>query len=340
MRLPNGYGSVTKLSGNRRRPYMIKKTEGYNDKGHPIVKIIGYAKTRTEALQILAEYNEDPYDIDSAKITTLEVITKYKESRKYIRLSDSTKKNYETYIRRLNPYYDKPYRELNGGQMQRLIDNESSYSTQGNFRNVLKNLDDFAIKNDIISTGYAQTLYVDKAVAKRKAKIFTEKEIKTLWKNVKKPGVSDVLIMIYTGFRISAVFGLKLKDVDLDKKTFQGGTKTDAGKDRIIPIHPKILPLVKEKIVNAPAEHLLYDKTYDQHTYFTFRMVYDDVMERFNFKHIPHDTRHTFRSRLDNEGANKTSIDLLMGHKSSDIGERVYTHKTIEQLRDTIELLD
>lgn len=340
MRLPNGYGSVTKLSGNRRRPYIIKKTEGYNEKGHPNIKIIGYAETRTEGLQMLAEYNSDPYDIDAAKITTLEVIERYKESRKYIRLSDSTKKTYETYIRRLKPHYNVPYRNLNGGQMQQLIDNESSYSTQGNFRNVLKNLDDFAIKNDIITTGYAQTLYVDPAIAKRKSKIFSEEEIKTLWKNTHKPGVQDVLIMIYTGFRISGVFEMKIENVNLEDETLQGGVKTVAGKDRIVPIHPKILPFIKEKIANAPGEHLLYDKHRTYHTYHTFREYFDDVMERFKLDHVPHDTRHTFRSRLDNAGANKTSIDLLMGHKSSDIGERVYTHKTLEQLHETIKLLD
>jgi len=33
---PNGYGSVAKLSGNRRRPYVVKKTIGYDEKKHPI----------------------------------------------------------------------------------------------------------------------------------------------------------------------------------------------------------------------------------------------------------------------------------------------------------------
>ena len=35
-------------------------------------------------------------------------------------------------------------------------------------------------------------------------------------------------------------------------------------------------------------------------------------------------------------GANKKCIDLMMGHKSKDVGERVYTHKTIDELRDAI----
>jgi len=60
MRAPNGFGTVARLSGNRRRPFIIKKVTGWNDKGHPIYEIIGYAATREEGLIILSEYNRDP----------------------------------------------------------------------------------------------------------------------------------------------------------------------------------------------------------------------------------------------------------------------------------------
>ena len=53
----------------------------------------------------------------------------------------------------------------------------------------------------------------------------------------------------------------------------------------------------------------------------------------------PHEARHTFETNLDNSGGNRRCIDLLMGHKSKDIGNRVYNHKTFTQLKDTINLL-
>ena len=53
----------------------------------------------------------------------------------------------------------------------------------------------------------------------------------------------------------------------------------------------------------------------------------------------PHEARHTFETNLDNAKGNRKCIDMLMGHKSKDVGNRVYNHKTIEQLRDTIALL-
>ncbi len=30
----------------------------------------------------------------------------------------------------------------------------------------------------------------------------------------------------------------------------------------------------------------------------------------------------------------------MMGHKSKEVGERVYTHKTIQELKDAMELID
>ncbi len=71
MKHPNGYGSVVKLKGKRRRPFCARKTVGYDEKSHPIYKPIGYYVKREDALMALAEYNRNPYDIDLAKITLL-----------------------------------------------------------------------------------------------------------------------------------------------------------------------------------------------------------------------------------------------------------------------------
>lgn len=82
MRLPNGYGSVVKMSGKRRKPYMVRKTIGWHldeTKGRQIqdFQIIGYAETRAEGLRMLAEYNQNPYDVNVAKVTFSEVYERW-----------------------------------------------------------------------------------------------------------------------------------------------------------------------------------------------------------------------------------------------------------------------
>ena len=81
MRLPNGYGTVAKLSGKRRRLYIVKKTIGWNDKGHPVIEIVGYTATREEGLELLAQFNRDPWDVDRAKVTFQELFDLWKEKR-------------------------------------------------------------------------------------------------------------------------------------------------------------------------------------------------------------------------------------------------------------------
>ena len=55
MKLPNGFGTVYKLSGNRRNPYVAKKTKGWEidpktGKSKQLYTVVGYYPTRKEAL--------------------------------------------------------------------------------------------------------------------------------------------------------------------------------------------------------------------------------------------------------------------------------------------------
>lgn len=78
MKLPNGYGSVVKLSGKRRKPYQVRKTVGWHydevkDKQVQDMITIGYAATRADGLQMLADYNNNPFDTKAAKMTFSDV---------------------------------------------------------------------------------------------------------------------------------------------------------------------------------------------------------------------------------------------------------------------------
>ena len=116
------------------------------------------------------------------------------------------------------------------------------------------------------------------------------------------------------------------------------GSKTEAGKNRVIPIHNDILPLV-EKRYNPNNERLieLLNETspYNQYRKYFF----DPVMEFLNIKHLPHDGRHTFASFADRSQANPLSIKRIIGHKSQDFTKDVYTHKTIEELVEAVNMI-
>jgi integrase len=167
---------------------------------------------------------------------------------------------------------------------------------------------------------------------------FSAEEIKKLWAHKDEPWVDTVLILIYSGWRISEFLGIKASDVDLAAKTMKGGVKTDAGKDRVVPIHSLIKGLVKRRL-DEGGEYLvcLDGKRMSPGAY--CGKVWRPLTERLGIDKVPHECRHTFESLLDGAGANRRCIDLMMGHVSKDTGNRVYNHKTLEELKFNIELV-
>ena len=336
MRAPNGFGTVARLSGNRRRPFIIKKTIGWNDKGHPIYDIIGYAATREEGLMILSEYNRDPWDVDRAKITLQQLFDLWKE-KKAPKLGDSNRASMISAYKYCKPLERKPYKTIKAFQMQETIDTcGKSYSTQAAIKNLWNHLDRFALELDIISKRYSELLTSD-PVPETSRLPFTNDEIKTVWEHQSDPWVDTVLILLYSGWRISEFLNLKPEDIDLKEGTMKGGTKTKAGKNRIVPIHPKIKPLIERRLAEGGPRLISYNGKICNQT--QYRIFWADIMKALKLNHTPHECRHTFETKLDSAGANRKCIDLLMGHVSKDTGNRVYNHKTLDELKATVELI-
>ena len=332
MRLPNGYGSVAKLSGNRRNPFVARKTAGFDERGFPIYKTIGYYPSREDGLIALAQFNHDPWDVDRAKITFEGLYTLWAE-KKLPKLGDSNRKSLQSGYKHCAALYGLKYREVRAYHMQDCIDGcGRGYSTQSTIKALFHHLDRFALELGVITTQYSD-LVTSEPVPETSKVPFSEAEIDALWALQGEPWVDSVLIYLYTGFRLSELLAVKCGDIDAG--TIRGGVKTKAGKNRLVPIHPRIAPLVAARM---GGEYLLEHngKPVSKSQYYVF---WGEVMARTGMKHTVHETRHTFRSRLDSAGANKVCIDRLLGHKSPDTGERIYTHKTVEELRAAIALL-
>lgn len=73
IRNKNGYGTVVKLSGNRRQPYEVRVNTRMDERYYPVYDVLGRYETREEGLIALAEYNKNPYDISSSKMTFREL---------------------------------------------------------------------------------------------------------------------------------------------------------------------------------------------------------------------------------------------------------------------------
>lgn len=336
MKNPNGYGTVVKLSGNRRKPFAVRKTLGWNDKGHPIYLPIGYTATREEGNILLAQYNNDPWDVDKVKITFEELLTLWKEKR-MPKLGKSNQSSLCSASNHCKKLFGMPYRQVKSFHMQDCIDNcGKGYSTQGAIKNLLGHLDHFAMELDVIAKCYSD-LITSEPIPETTRDRFSDKQIELLWKHQNNPWVDSIIVFIYSGFRISELLGLKTSNIDLKEGTFKGGVKSKAGKDRIVPIHSLIFDTVKRRVEEG--NEYLFSNNGKKLSSSQYYIIWKEIMDKLKIEKTPHECRHTFESLLDSAGANRKCIDLMMGHKSKGTGERVYTHKTIAELKAAIELI-
>lgn len=338
---PNGYGSVVKLSGNRRRPYAVRKTIDYDDRAYPIYAVIGYYETRKDAMMALAKFNAQPYDIELSK-STFAALYEAWSKQEYPNMGKSLISAHKAAYKHCAALYDKPYKAIRKFDMQACINNcGRSYATQTNIKNLFTQLDKFAFDNDIIDKCYSTNLTISEKEVKLKRTTFRDDEVKLLWKHQGEPCIDETLFMLYTGMRVTEMLTLTCDRIDLKEKVIQYGIKTAAGKNRIIPIHDKILPVIERHFGSTYlfTNSAWVDLEAEKSRYAMFVREWDKALATFGMKHTTHECRHTFRSKLDSAEANKVCIDLIMGHKSGDIGERVYTHKTLQELRTAMSKL-
>ena len=195
----------------------------------------------------------------------------------------------------------------------------------------MKGIFKYALKLQIIKEDYSSLAEVGKRENVITRQIFTHDEINFLWSKTDEIMAVHLLILIYTGMRINEYLGLRLKDYDLNEFTVRTGSKTEAGKNRLIPIHSKIRELLKNVLTD------LNNKI----TYAVFRRKFIQYLEEKTelSPHTIHDTRHTFASMLSTAGANEVAITKIIGHTDIATTNKIYTHKEVFELRQAVELL-
>ena len=335
------------MSGKRRRPYAVRKTIGWElneETGKSVQKYltIGYAATRAEGLKMLAEYNQNPYDIQASKITFQEIYKRWSEA-KFPTISKSNVHGYEASYRVCGSLYHKPFRDIRLADLQLVVDTcGKNYPTLKKLKGLFSQLYDYAMRNDICNKDYAQYVdivqYRDKNPNKRDRERFSQAEIDRLWELAEDKWYQIPLMLIYNGCRISEFLDLKKENVHLEEQYFDViASKTENGV-RKVPIADKVLPFYKAWYESSEGEYLLH--TPDQGR-FGYRNYYDSywlpLMEQIGFEHKPHDTRHTCVSLLAEAHVDQTMIKKIVGHAGAmTLTERVYTHLDIKALVEAI----
>lgn len=355
-KLPNGYGTIYKLAGKRRKPFRAAKTDKWiidpaTGKRKQIRFTVGYYTTREEAMIALANYNENPYDINTESITFSETYDRWSENYFPTLTNPSSVRTVTAAYAYCNDLYDMRMKDIRVSHLEGVILNAKvGDATKGRIKSLFNMMYKYAIAHEIVDKDYASVMFTNgnpiKREAVKEAVPFNDDEILSLWEKKDNIAFADmILIAIYSGWRPQELAILKLSDIDLEAGTMKGGLKTDAGKNRIVPIHSLIKPLIEKRIDEATSlhsEYLFNDINGQQGitmTYDKYRKRFDKAMKALNMKHRPHETRHTFITNAKACNMDEYVLKLIVGHAIEDITEKTYTHRTIEQLKSEMEKL-
>lgn len=331
---------MIKLSGKRRKPFAVRVTTGWTNEGKQKYKYLSYHEKKTDAMVALAEFNKNPYDINASRITFAEVYEKWSEVN-YETLSTSSVKTYKSSYKHCSSLYDKVFRELKKTHLQAVINSIEAKSMTEMTKFLFQKMYKFALENDIVEKDYSKFVTLPKKEPAKKKKPFTDEEISFLWDNIDNIKYADLtLILLYTGMRIGELLDMKKHNVVLAERYMIGGSKTEAGKDRIIPIHKRIIPLIQKRMSESNNDYLFVNTKGTKLQYQLFiKWYWVSLMKDMNAEHTPHDTRHTFISNMDRVNPNTILTKRIVGHSNSDVTQH-YTHKTIQELIEAVDKLD
>lgn len=340
MRKPNGYGSIKRLSGSRRRPFVfVISVDGKQ-------KPVEYFSTQVEAEIFQADYNKLHFhrSLPDHRVTLAELYYRWLPAHtSNTAPSQSTLDSYANSFKHLSQLHCEPIQNLKYADYQKIIDSMRksglSYSSLKKVRSLISLLEKYAVKIELINKCYAPLLSIGKNKAVRPHHPFSRQKINRLWAHCDESGVDTVLILLYTGMRVGEMLALQKTDVNLRQGYIRITKSKTASGIRTIPIHHRVLPLISKRM-KFLGSNLITDSEGKPYNYSGYCILWRAVMHFINADgHTTHDCRHTVATLLDNAGANETAKRRILGHAGGDVTERVYTHKGLRQLRKCIELL-
>ncbi len=341
MKRANGTGNVTKHEG-RRKPWAARITiDGKR-------MCLGYYSTKTEALLQLENAKQNgrssyfEYTVRQIYETVIE--------QKRETLTKSGLTNYVSGFKYLEPYADMKMRDFKTLHIQDAINKAASegigFATWKKIQNIASLMCQLAMANDLIDKNYAQLVTFPKHEKTEKSS-FSKEQLNDLWEIFEykhEHEVCSILLLCYTGLRLNEFLSMRKDQVDREQMVlFSEGSKTEAGKNRIVAM-PDEISAVLDVLLALPGEHLYPSPTGKKYDAKNYRdRVFYPTLNKYglnpNNDITPHSCRHTFALLcVEADVAQKATMDTL-GHSKYSTSADIYanaTKKDIDFLRSEI----
>lgn len=319
----NGTGTVYKLSGRRTRPWVAAKNK----------VVIGYYERKTDALEALERLSGKELT-ERYNMTFADVFAQW-SAEHFSGLSKSGQEAYKISYKAFAPLYGKKFRELRTADFQSIADdNADKPEAVKKYKQLINQMSEWAVREEVCSQNFAQFVHTQ-STPKKPKEIFSDADIQKLEQDGSE-AARIVLMLLATGMRIGELFSLPLENYHAEYVI--GGSKTEAGRNRVIPIRPE-----GRKHFAYFAEHatglLLLSGYAGQKVYANYRnRDYYPLLDRLGIERkTPHATRHTYTSRAVREGMPPEILQKILGHADYSTTANVYTHLDIDVLVRAVE---
>lgn len=334
-RRAKGSGSVYKLKGNRAKPW-VAYSGG----------LLGTYATAGEAVEALDRYNIDKPAMEELNSTFAGIYEQWKKTA-FTTIGEKSKDSYEQAFARARALHSRKMRNLKAADFQEIIDGivaeGKSRSLCEKQRLLFSQLCQYAMKQDLMNKNYAQLLVLPGRGDGKKRVISTEEqnEIRAKMQDPKYSEIAKIAtVLCYTGMRINELLHMEKKDVHLEERYMVGGEKTEAGRNRSIPIHKSIVPIIEEWM-QSETGWLLPSAAGTPRDDSKVRKEFQSLMRSCGIQGVtPHTCRHTAATNMIAAGVRPEIVKQILGHSDFSTTVNLYTHTSAADLVSGIDLLD
>lgn len=245
---------------------------------------------------------------------------------KYLNYSERTADCYLYHIKQFLIKTEIPPTRLGSHDFQAYLDNYqfSSVSQQNQVINAIRFLYKFGLDRK-----YDKVSFKRPRTEKKLPRVIDGEFIKEKLSKIENLKHKAILTLAYSvGLRVSEIINLKISDID-SKRMIIHIKNAKGKKDRVVPLSPKVLDLLREYWKsNKPREYLFNGQFSEQYTVRSCQSIYKKYIDPNSSIHT---LRHSCFTNLLESGVDLRIIQKIAGHSSSKTTE-IYTHVSSEFL--------
>lgn len=337
-----GTGSVYKLGGQRNKPWVALTAQR---------DVLGTFATQGEAVIALDAYNAQNTPAALLKLTFSEVYERWSEKH-FAAVGEKGRYSYEQAYRKASTLHSRKIKELVTEDYQQIIDalvadgyGRSACEKQ---KQLFSQLCKWAMSNNIIQNNFAEALKLPPE-PKKKIRVISAAEMESIQaiaadKTDPMYNIACIAVVLYyTGMRINELLTLKRENVFLDEGYMIGGEKTDAGRDRAIPILPPIRKIIGNWVLDSLDRETVVplSKSGGPRKTTATELEFRNLMARLNIEGVvPHTLRKSAATKLIEGKAEPTAIQAILGHADFATTANYYTGHDVEYLKKEMAKFD